>query len=127
MILAILLVGALQAWPGADWADAKPGEFGLDSKKLVEAREYALSGAGSGIVIRGGRRLMAWGSQSKTYDLKSSTKSIGITALGLAIKDGKIRLEDRARKHHPTLGTPPEGNAKTGWLDEIITVSESSS
>lgn len=28
-------------------------------------------------------------------------------------------LADRARQHHPTLGTPPETNAQTGWLEEI--------
>ena len=53
------------------------------------------------------------------YDLKSTTKSFGSIALGLAIKDGKLRLEDKAKRHHPTLGVPPEENAQTGWLDEI--------
>ena len=53
------------------------------------------------------------------YDLKSTTKSFGSIALGLAIKDGKLRLEDKAKQLHPTLGVPPEENARTGWLDEI--------
>src|SRR5262249_43136963 len=55
----------------------------------------------------------------RRYDLKSSTKSIGVTALGLAIQDGKVQLEDRARRHYPDLGVPPEDNAGTGWLDQI--------
>ena len=62
---------------------------------------------------------MTWGSQSKTYDLKSTTKSIGMTAVGLAIKDGKMRLDDHARKHFPKLGTPPDSNVETGWIEEI--------
>ncbi|HEY2573187.1 MAG TPA: serine hydrolase, partial [Verrucomicrobiaceae bacterium] len=45
--------------------------------------------------------------------------SFGAAALGIAIKDGKLRLEDKARLHHPALGIPPESNAQTGWLDDI--------
>jgi CubicO group peptidase (beta-lactamase class C family) len=60
-----------------------------------------------------------WGDLEQRYDLKSSTKSFGAAALGVAIKDGKMQLSDKARSHHPTLGTPPNSNADTGWLDEI--------
>ena len=62
---------------------------------------------------------MAWGDAGTRYDLKSTTKSFGSIALGLAVRDGKLRLEDKARRHHPALGVPPEENAQTGWLDEI--------
>jgi hypothetical protein len=76
------------------------------------------------------RLVMHWGDLKKLYDLKSTTKSFGAAALGLAVKDGRMRLEDKARPFHPTLGIPPpdsEGrvtgalgsNAETGWLDEI--------
>jgi CubicO group peptidase (beta-lactamase class C family) len=106
-------------FPGERWAKAAPAEVGLDEAKLMQARDYALTGGGSGYITRGGKLVMAWGDPAQRYDLKSSTKSFGTAALGLAIKDGKMRLEDRARKHHPTLGTPPEGNAKTGWLDDV--------
>jgi CubicO group peptidase (beta-lactamase class C family) len=51
--------------------------------------------------------------------LKSTTKSFGSIALGLAIKDGLVKLDDPARRHHPTLGTPPKSNERTGWLDKI--------
>ncbi len=63
--------------------------------------------------------VLSWGDLAQRYDLKSTTKSFGAAALGLAVQDGKIRLEDPARRHHPALGTPPESNAQTGWLDEI--------
>ena len=42
-----------------------------------------------------------------------------MTSVGLAIKDGKLKLGDRVRKHHPTFGVPPKGNRKTGWLDDV--------
>jgi len=93
--------------------------MGMDAKLLEQCRDYALTGEGSGCVIHGGKLVIAWGDQRQRYDLKSTTKSIGITALGLAIKDGKIKLEDKVHDHHPTFGTPPNSNRETGWLDEV--------
>ncbi len=107
------------SWPAQDWPKATPAAMGLDAAKLAQARDYALTGGGSGYITRHGRLVMAWGDPRQRYDLKSTTKSFGSIALGLALKDGKLRLADKARAHHPTLGVPPERNAKTGWLDDI--------
>lgn len=106
-------------WPGAAWETVSPAEARLDEALLQQARDYALTGGGSGCIIRGGRLVLAWGDLQQRYDLKSTTKSIGATALGLAMLDGKISLTDKARQHHPALGVPPESNAAAGWLDEI--------
>src|SRR6478736_6733247 len=110
--LAILLFAASRLgaaeYPGGQWENVSPAAAGLEEAKLMEARDYALTGNGSGFIVRGGKLVFSWGDLVKRYDLKSSTKSFGAAALGIAIKDGKIRLEDKARKHHPTLGTPPE-------------------
>lgn len=106
-------------YPGKTWQQAVPTEVGMDPQQLEQVRHYALTGGGSGLVTRHGRLVLAWGDQRHRYDLKSTTKSIGVTALGLALKDGKLKLSDRARTIHPTLGTPPPSNAETGWLDEI--------
>jgi len=106
-------------FPGELWIQASPAEVGLNEAKLADARDYALSGGGSGYIVRGGKLAMSWGDPARLYDLKSTTKSFGAAALGLAIADGKLRLEDRARAHHATLGTPPDRNAQTGWLDAI--------
>lgn len=101
------------------WSDATPAEVGLDAAKLNEARDYALTGGGSGRIIRHGKLVLSWGDQAQRYDLKSTTKSFGAAALGLAIADGKMALSDKARDHHPTFGVPPESNAATGWIDDI--------
>lgn len=98
---------------------ASPEWLGMDRTKLETARGYALQGGGSGCVIRGGKLVMAWGDQKQRYDLYSTTKSIGVTALGLALMDGKVRLEDKARTHLPEVGLPPEINRASGWLDEL--------
>src|SRR5688572_27340274 len=106
-------------FPGKAWETATPAEAGLDEAKLAEARDYALTSGGSGVIVRHGKLVMSWGDQAVLYDLKSTSKSIGVTVLGLALKDGKVKLDDPASKHHPTFGVPPEDNAKTGWLNKI--------
>ena len=110
---------AEESWPAADWNRATPAEVGLDAAKLELARDYALSAGGSGYITRHGKLVLGWGDVQQRYDLKSSTKSFGSIALGLAIQDGKVSLTNRARKFHPTFGIPPEENATTGWLDEV--------
>jgi CubicO group peptidase (beta-lactamase class C family) len=109
-------VGA-ESWPGEAWEEAAPEDVGMNSAPLMEARDYALTGGGSGIVTRHGKLVLAWGDQQQKYDLKSSTKSIGATALGLAIGDGKLKLEDKAVQHHSDFGVPPPENER--WRDEI--------
>ncbi|MHC4741953.1 MAG: serine hydrolase domain-containing protein, partial [Planctomycetota bacterium] len=72
------------------------------------------------MVTRFGKVVMKWGDQQRRYDLKSSTKAIGVTAVGLALKDGKFKsLDEPAKKYHPALGAPPKANLQTGWIDKI--------
>ncbi len=126
VMLAILFCQAGQVgraadeiWPLPEWSTAKPTEVGMDEVKLRAARDYALTGGGSGYITRHGKLVISWGNPTARYDLKSTTKSIGVTALGLAIKDGKIDLNDRATQHHPSFGIPPEANRKIGWLEKV--------
>ena len=112
--------GVGEVWPAGAWERARPEQVGMDKRLLEKARDYALSGSGSGCITRHGRLVMQWGDQKKRYDLKSSTKAIGVTAVALALKDGKIEnLHDPAKKYHPGLGIPPKSNARTGRLDKI--------
>ncbi|HUT32127.1 MAG TPA: serine hydrolase [Planctomycetota bacterium] len=107
-------------WPMPDWAKATPAEVGMDEAKLERARDYALEGDGSGMIIRHGRLVLHWGDLRQRYDLKSTTKSFGAAALGLALKDGKIKgLDDKARLYHPTLGQGKDANAQPGWLEKM--------
>lgn len=108
------------AWPGKQWAKVKPADVNMDKTILEKAKEYALTGGGSGYVTRHGYLVMQWGNPAQLYDLKSSTKGIGVTALGLALKDKKVEdIHDLAKKYYPSIGIPPESNTKTGWLDTI--------
>lgn len=108
-----------QVWPSGNWSVASPAEVGMDEAKLQQARDYALTGGGSGIIVRGGYKVYSWGDQTARYDLKSTTKSIGGSALGLAIADNFVALPDFAQQYLPTIGIPPDQNAATGWLDQV--------
>lgn len=121
LLLIALLPAGLQAagWPGKEWETSTPEALGLDATKLAQARDYALTGEGSGCVIYRGKLVLSWGDAAALYDLKSSSKSIGSSVLGLALKDGKLRLDDLAKDHHPAFGVPPEENTRTGWIDKI--------
>jgi len=111
--------GAEALWPFPKWPAAKPADVGMDEAQLRLARDYALTGGGSGYITRRGKLVMSWGNPRARYDLKSTTKSIGVTALGLAIADGKIGLQDRVIQHHPAFGVPPDSNRKTGWIEKV--------
>ena len=111
---------AEEVFPMDGWTSVTPGQAGMDPDRLEQARDYALTGEGSGMIVRGGKAVMTWGPQKRRYDLKSTTKSIGVTAVGLALADGKIAsLSDPARKYQPDLTATPPSSAKAGWLDRI--------
>lgn len=119
---AIVLAAApvlCQTPPLPPWQEAAPIQLGMNRKLLEQARDYALHGGGSGYVIRKAKLVFSWGDPSARYDLKSSTKAIGVTALGLAILDGKLQLSDPVVKYLPELGVPPESNRSSGWLPRI--------
>lgn len=130
MILALALWGtvgtigdaaapALETWPEATWAQATPEEVGLDAERLGEAVRSGARSDGSGMILRHGRLVASWGDSTRLYDLKSTTKSIGSTALWLALADRRVRLDDPARRHHPGFGVPPQANARSGWVERI--------
>ncbi|HSI65368.1 MAG TPA: serine hydrolase, partial [Candidatus Saccharimonadia bacterium] len=116
----VLMVSRVAAqFPGDSWEAATPESLGVDKAKLAQARDYALTGEGSGRIIYRGKVIMEWGDPKAMYDLKSSSKGIGVTLLGIAMKDGKADLDDLAKKHHPEFGVPPEENKQQGWADKI--------
>ncbi|MEJ2703550.1 MAG: serine hydrolase [Sedimentisphaerales bacterium] len=117
LTLAILIALFFSVGPAHGWETASPQQAGMDESKLVQARDYALTGGGSGCIIRGGNLVMSWGDQAARYDLKSTSKSIGVTVLGLALKDDLMKLDDAAQQYYPDIGVPP--NAGDARLADI--------
>jgi CubicO group peptidase (beta-lactamase class C family) len=106
-------------WPSASWSIATPASQNMDAALLAQARDYAMTYGGSGMIVRGGRQVLAWGNLVTRYDVKSTTKSIAGSVFGLALADGSVQLYDRAQMHLPSVGLPPSTNASTGWLDDL--------
>ena len=78
---------------------------------IEQAARYA---GGAGIVMRGDKTVYRWGDPKKLYDLKSTTKSFGSIALGLAVKDGLVDLNAPVVEQFPELGIPPGKNGCSG-------------
>jgi CubicO group peptidase (beta-lactamase class C family) len=134
-ITTLLAVGALLSpslladepdvvWPSPHWKHCQPQDVGLDAATLEQAKRYALSAGGSGMIIRHGCVVTQWGNQRQRYDIKSATKSFGATMLGVAISDGLVQLKTPAGDCHPQFGMSadkkaPEPLGQQHWLKQI--------
>jgi CubicO group peptidase (beta-lactamase class C family) len=116
MRLALLLV-CVAPICAQQWDQVSLAAAGLDSRRLQQARDYALTGGGSGVVLRGGKLVFQWGDLDAVYDLKSSSKSVGVTALGLALGDGKMTLETKAADCLADFAAPPDFNRR--WAPAV--------
>jgi hypothetical protein len=115
----IYIVENLGPWPTNGWDMALPADVQMDQALLEQARDYALTGGGSGMITRHGQAVLTWGDITSRFDVNSVTKSIGSMVLALAIKDNLVTLSDLAQTHYPAVGANPASNVATGWLDEI--------
>jgi CubicO group peptidase (beta-lactamase class C family) len=91
----------------------------VNQSRLNAAVALGRRTGGSGVIYFDGRRIAAWGDQSKRYQLKSSTKSFGALLLGIAIKSGYVSLDGKAQNYLNGFGLPPSTNRDTGWLDNV--------
>jgi CubicO group peptidase (beta-lactamase class C family) len=94
----------------------KVGTAGFSLVKIREAAAYA---DGSGMILRGNKVVYQWGDVNKLYDLKSTTKSIGVAALGLAINDGLIKLDDKIDEYCSDLEISTGKNRVANWIKEL--------
>jgi CubicO group peptidase (beta-lactamase class C family) len=98
-------------------------DVGMNQALLDVAATYAQTGgdatAGSaGMIVRKGRLVHSWGNIDQRFDLKSTTKSIGGMALGLALANNSLALTDLASARLPGFGTNPVTN-DVNWVNTI--------
>ncbi len=125
-------------WPAPDtdetvadrgWIRVTPEEVGMDAALLEQAADYAMTAGGAGMVVKGGRLVHSWatgtvGTEPRPVNIdtkfaaQSAAKSIGGMALGLAIDDGLIALDDLASDKLPGFGQPPDTN-DPAWFSTI--------
>ena len=89
-----------------------PQSMGMNASKLDEARDNGLKGGGAGCVIWKGKKVYSWGDDTK-YDIKSATKTFGMVAMGLAVKDGKASLDTLAYTLQPDIVKKTPGQPET--------------
>jgi CubicO group peptidase (beta-lactamase class C family) len=103
--------------PEHGWTRVAAADIGMNDTALGEAEAYALTGGGSGMIVRRGRLVRSWGNTEQRFDMKSTTKSIGGIALGLAIDGNAVALTDVAQTRLPTVGNPTANHPE--WLPQI--------
>lgn len=110
------------------WARvAAAADVGMTQAGLDQAATYAQTSGRSnpadnaGMIVRHGRIVTSWGDIDKRYDMKSTTKSMGGIALGIAYDNKSILLSDTAKSHYADFGAKPVANLSTGpgWVDSI--------
>jgi CubicO group peptidase (beta-lactamase class C family) len=103
--------------PDHGWTRAAAADVGMSESGLDEAQAYALTGGGSGMIVRKGRLVRSWGNTEQRFDMKSTTKSMGGIALGLAIDGNSLALTDMAQTKLSTVGNPTANHPE--WLPQI--------
>jgi CubicO group peptidase (beta-lactamase class C family) len=103
--------------PDHGWTRTAAADVGMDDAVLAEAEAYALTGGGSGMIVRRGRLVRSWGDIDRRYDLKSTTKSMGGIALGLALDNNSVALTDVAQTRLSSIGNPTANHPE--WLPQI--------
>ena len=68
------------------------------------------------MIVRHGQLVHFWGDIDVRKEMKSVTKSMGGTVLGLALDESKVTLSGKGIDYMPTFGTPPAENAANAQL-----------
>jgi CubicO group peptidase (beta-lactamase class C family) len=106
-------------FPGASWETRAPAELGMNEVKLEEAKAYALTRNGAGLIVRNGYVVSSWGRTTDRFPVFSVTKAIGSLLLGHAVKSNSVTLDAKAQSYYQDFGTNPVTNIDTGWLDDV--------
>jgi CubicO group peptidase (beta-lactamase class C family) len=104
---------------------AAAADVGMTQSLLDQAANYAQTSGRSnpadnaGMIVRRGRIVASWGDIDKRYDMKSTTKSMGGIALGIALDNRTIALSDTAVSRYSAFGAKPVSNLSTGFVDDV--------
>ncbi len=108
-----------------------PEAQGISSQAIldfVEAADKNIDTLDSFMIVRHGQVIAeAWwkpAAADKPHVLHSLSKSFNAAAVGLAMEDGKLNLDDRVLKFFPADAPPdPSGNLKAVTVRDLLTMS----
>jgi CubicO group peptidase (beta-lactamase class C family) len=126
---ASLVVPILQAQAGSPLPRSAPEAQGISSQAILEFVEAAdkINTLHSFMIVRHGKVVAeAWWkpeAADKPHVLHSLSKSFNSTAVGLAIADGKLSLDDPVLKFFPAdAPTEPSDNLKAMKVRDLLTM-----
>jgi len=105
-------------YPGAEWSELSPEKAGINREKLRNLEQYLFPEkvdeqtrlgirTDAFVLVRGGsivfERYARDFHRNRKHLVWSVTKSFVNTLVGMAVADGKIRVEDSAAKYYPAL------------------------
>ena len=105
---APLLAAPPASWPVPQWQSAKPEVAGMSAAGVEKVGQWlADNGSRTGLVIRHGKIVGEWYFDEAKADSKflvySTSKSFASTAAGVAIAQGKLKLDDTVGKYIPDV------------------------
>jgi CubicO group peptidase (beta-lactamase class C family) len=93
-------------WPGEEWDEGSPEDYGMDSDALQEAREYVFGdgfNTQSVVIIKDGILIAEWYAEGTDRDTPVTTwsagKSVTSALIGIGIRDGLLDLDDAVGSH----------------------------
>jgi len=111
MFVALLVVSAHAAYgqtvfPAADWQVAEPESQSMTAEGVAKIGQWLKdNGSKTGLVVRHGRIVGEWYFDGATAQSKlivySTTKSVSSTAVGVAIDQGKLKLDTKLGEYFP--------------------------
>lgn len=118
-------------FPGQDWAEQSLEAAGIDAARFQQAVDYAFSTSGTEedragirtdglVVIYRGALVFERYARGYTRDMRhyawSVSKSITSALVGIAVQQGKLKIEDPAWKFYPSLKRPEAEAITVGQL-----------
>lgn len=107
----------MTVYPADQWETIAPESAGFDPAKLGQAGQWLEDNVGDrryrAVIVRGGRLVAEWNhgvARDAQLELKSATKSIFSSILGIVIAEGKLPSADaRLIDYYPEAFDVPEG------------------
>ena len=130
LALTSLLAAAAAAdravFPGTDWKTAKPASQGLSPAGVDRVGKWLEeNGSKTGLMVRHGRIVGEWyfdGTDATTQLLVySTTKSFSSTAAGIAIADGKLKLDSTVGQFLPDVQPAEKKQITVGQILSMTT------
>ncbi|GAA4399781.1 hypothetical protein GCM10023187_12200 [Nibrella viscosa] len=96
------------AFPTAQWREGTPDDVGVDPVGMQHALNYwrmhtGVDGVEHVVIVRRGVVIYKGAKAEKPVDVRSATKSVTSTLLGLLIANGKVALDTKAAGIEPVL------------------------